>query len=160
MNPPTSQDSTEATHLEKLRHQLSTDMEAIQEKEASLRAYEQRLRLLIEHTHQIRPAPPTTEQYRFSNAPDQAGVDAAWEKYHRASATLEAARRSLSDDRQQLKDREEQVMIREQEVMRREAWVKVREQELTAKLMPAPGKKKTPSAFAAARSMLSLGKSG
>lgn len=157
MNPPTTQDSVEATSLEKLRHQLSTDMEVMQEKEASLRAYEQRLRLLIEHAHQIQAAPPTTEQYRFSNAPDQAGVDAAWEKYHRASATLEASRRSLSEDRQMLKDREEQVMIREQEVMRREAWVKVREQELAAKLMPAPGKPKR--AFAAARSLLSIGKS-
>lgn len=157
MKPTHTQGRTEATHLEKLRLQLSTEMEAMHEKEASLKAYEQRLRLLIEHADQKRPPEGTTEHYRFSNSPDQGNVDAAWEKYNRAHALLEAARRGLSDDRMALKDREEQVMIREQEVARREAWVKVREQEIAAKLLPAPIKAKA-KAKGAFGTLLSLGK--
>jgi predicted nucleic acid-binding Zn-ribbon protein len=157
MNPSHPQDSTEVTHLEKLRTQLSTDMEAMHEKEASLREYEQRLRLLIEHAPQNRPPEGTTQHYHFTTGADQGSLDAAWEKHNRAHALLEAARRGLSDDRMALKDREEQVMIREQEVARREAWVKVREQEVAAKAMPAPIKAQARATgpFAAARKMLS-----
>lgn len=156
MNTPTkAQDRTEESNLEKLRQQLSTDMEAMQEKEASLREYEQRLRLLVEHAHQNKPA-PVTDHYRYTMGPDQ-GIDAAWEKYNRAHALLEAARRGLSDDRMALKDREEHLKLREDDVARREAWVKVREQELTAKAMPSPIKAKARASgpFAAARKMLS-----
>lgn len=164
MNTSPTQESTEVARLAKLRDQLSTDMEAMHQKEASLREYEQRLRLLIEHSegNQAPHAVATTQQYRFSNSSaGQAELDAAWEKYNRAHALLEAARRGLSDDRLALKEREEQTTVREQEVARREAWVKVREQELTAKAMPAPkAKAKTKTAFAAARSLLSGGKSG
>jgi len=160
MKPSHTQDSTEETSLEKLRQQLSTDMEAMQEKEASLREYEQRLRLLVEHAHQTKPA-PVTDHYRYTSGPDQNSVDAAWEKYNRAHALLEAARRGLSDDRLRLKEREEQMTVREQDVARREAWVKVREQEIAAKAMPAPIKAKARASgpFAAARNLLSKGKS-
>jgi hypothetical protein len=162
MNSSPTQDSAEESKLEKLRQQLSTDMEAMQEKEASLREYEQRLRLLVEHAHPANPAPaPTVHTHRYyTTGPDQGSIDAAWEKYNRAHALLEAARRGLADDRLLLKEREEHVTVREQEVARREAWVKVREQELAALAMPAPIKAQARASgpFAAARKLLSKGK--
>ncbi len=133
MNPITSNDSQEAAHLEKLRSQITHDIEIMHEKEASLREYEQRLRLLVDHAHQGHsPQPPS--QYFATHGPAQgsAELDAAWEKYDRAHALLEAARRGLADDRLALKDREQQLAHRETDVARREAWVKVREQELDA----------------------------
>jgi len=125
----TAHDNQEAAHLEKLRSQITTDMEAMQEKEASMREYEQRLRLLVDNAHR-QPAPPPSSQYVVTSA-DARGLDAEWEKYNRAHALLEAARRGLCDDRLALKDREELLHAREVEVARREAWVKLREQELT-----------------------------
>lgn len=131
------QDRVEATRLEKLRDQLSEDMQAMQQREASLREYEQRLRLLVEHAHDNRPV-PNASQFIVTTGPDRSSLDSEWEKYNRAHALLEAARRSLSDDRMVLKERTEQLAIREEEVSRREAWVKVRELELATAQMPPP----------------------
>ncbi len=166
MNSTHTPDRREADRLEQLRTQLSTDMEAMQQKEASLREYEQRIRLLLEHAHgsPAAPAPAASQHYHFSNAPGagQAELDAAWEKHQRAHALLEAARRGLSDDRLALRDREQQVTQREQELARREAWVKAREQELTARAMPPPkARARTRSRLTTAVSnLLSGGKSG
>lgn len=159
MNPITSTDSQEAAHLAKLRSQISTDIEAMHAKEASLREYEQRLRLLVEHAHNGQPAQPAT-QYIVTSTPGQSSseLDAAWEKYERAHALLEAARRGLTDDRLALRDREEQLAQRETDVARREAWVKVREQELDAAAakaaVPPPVKATfTTAPFLAARNL-------
>jgi hypothetical protein len=133
MNTPTTFETEETARLEKLRTQLSTDIEAMQQKEASLREYEQKLRLLVEHASNTQP-PMTTNQHIVTTGQTQAALDAEWEKYQRANALLEAARRSLTDDRLALKEREEKVMVREQEVARREAWIKAREQQVAAKL--------------------------
>jgi len=54
--PATPDTAQEAAHLKKLRDQISTDIEAMQQKEASLKEYEQRLRLLMEHNQQGQPA--------------------------------------------------------------------------------------------------------
>jgi hypothetical protein len=134
MNTPNTSDTTQETaHLEKLRSQISTDIEAMQQKEASLKEYEQRLRLLMEHNRQGQPAPQVNQHYVTSAGPNsQAALDAAWEKHDRAHALLEAARRGLTDDRLALKDREEKLAQREELVSRREAWIKIREQELAA----------------------------
>src|SRR5882757_9679166 len=127
MNTPTTSDTEESARLEKLRTQLSTDIEVMQQKEASLREYEQKLRLLVEHAGNAQP-PHTTNQYMSTNGANagqtQAALDSEWEKFQRANALLEASRRSLTDDRLALQDREEKVMIRDQEVARREAWLK------------------------------------
>ncbi len=131
MNPSTTPDTQEAAHLEKLRTQISTDIEAMQQKEASLKEYEQRLRLLVEHT-QHSPPPQNASQFYVTTGPSQASLDSEWEKYERAHALLEAARRGLCDDRMALKDREEKMLVREEVVARREAWVKVREEEIAA----------------------------
>ncbi len=128
-------ESPEAAHLEKLRSQISTDIEAMQLKEASLREYEQRLRLLVDQAeaHSRPPQPVAPQQYYVASAPDTTELDAAWDKYNRAHALLEAARRGLCDDRLAIKEREERLQVREVEVTRREAWVKVREQELATR---------------------------
>lgn len=131
MNMTTSPSSHEAAHLEKLRMQLSTDIETMQQKEANLKEYEQRLRLLVEHAESRPPQIPnqyfvTSGDARYSAAE----LDSQWEKYERAHALLEAARRGLTDDRLAMREREEKLAQREVEVARREAWIKVREQEL------------------------------
>lgn len=133
MNTPTAADSArETARLEKLREQLSTDIEVMQQKEASLKEYEQRLRLLVEHAHQNLPAQSANKFYVASGPDSQQALDAEWEKYNRAHALLEAARRGLTDDRLALKEREEKLLLREVEVARREAWVKAREPEIAA----------------------------
>ena len=129
MNTTTSHENQEAAHLEKLRSQLSSDIEAMQQKEASLKEYEQRLRLLVDHAHHSPSAQPAS-QFFVTPAPSPANLDGEWEKYNRAYALLEAARRGLCDDRLAVKDREERLQQREVEVTRREAWVKVRQLEL------------------------------
>ena len=168
MNTSNNTDIQESAHLEKLRSQISTDIEAMQQKEASLREYEQRLRLLVDHAQQTQPQQPATaNQMGVSAAPSQdsrESLDAEWEKYNRAHALLEAARRGLCDDRMAVKDREEKLHQREVEVARREAWVKVREQELEtqvkaqvqAQLTPAPKAKHslTAAPFIAAKNLL------
>jgi hypothetical protein len=131
MNTPNTSDSAqEAAHLTKLRAQISTDIEAMQQKEASLKEYEQRLRLLMEHNRQGQPAAQANQVYVTSGPNGQEALDAQWEKYDRAHALLEAARRGLTDDRLALKEREDKLAQREENVSRREAWVKIREQEL------------------------------
>ena len=131
MNTPTNNDSDERASLTKLRSQISNEIEAMQQKEYNLREYEKRLRRLVEQSQggqfsnpAAAPAGPAT--------PGKADLDAEWEKYQRAHALLEAARRGLCDDRLALKDREEKFQQRETEVARREAWIKVRELELEA----------------------------
>lgn len=158
MNPPTtSADTQEAAHLEKLRSQISTDIEAMQQKEASLKEYEQRLRMLVEHAQHSRP-PQTSNQYFATQGQNSASLDAEWEKYNRAHALLEAARRGLTDDRLALKDREERLIQREENVARREAWIKIREQELTAEataraVVPEAKPSFTTAPFLAARNL-------
>lgn len=151
----------ESAHLEKLRTQITTDIESMNQQEANLRDYEQRLRQLVEHTRPSQPAQGKTQQY-IASGPSQIELDSEWEKYERAHALLEAARRSLCEDRLILKDREKAVAFREEEAARREAWVKVREQELAA-LPPVVIKKSKPSftsaQFQAAKNIFSLGKS-
>ncbi len=132
--PAASTTAHEAAHLEKLRTQLSTDIEAMQQQEASLKEYEQRLRLLMQHAQQPLPhhAPRGNQTYIATGPDSQQALDAEWDKYNRAHALLEAARRGLTDDRLAFKEREERLAQREQQVGQREAWVKAREQEIAA----------------------------
>lgn len=143
--PATAQQET--AHLEKLRAQLSTDIEAMQQKEASLKEYEQRLRLLMDHNRQGQPAPQANQVVVTSGPNSQAALDAEWEKYNRAHALLEAARRGLTDDRLAFKEREERLAQREHEVAKREAWIKVREQELAAAAAPKVAKQESNPSF-------------
>ncbi|HRG55708.1 MAG TPA: hypothetical protein PLG56_06695, partial [Lacunisphaera sp.] len=132
--PAASTTAHEAAHLEKLRSQLTTDIEAMQQQEASLKEYEQRLRLLMQHAQQPPPhhAPRGNQTYLATGPDSQQALDAEWDKYNRAHALLEAARRGLTDDRLAFKEREDRLAQREQQVGQREAWVKAREQEIAA----------------------------
>ena len=131
MNESTKPETDEAARIEKLRLQLSADIETMQQKETSLREYEQKLRQLVEQASAAGQSTQNTNQQYVASGRE--ALDTEWEKYERAHALLEAARRSLTDDRLALKDREEKVMIREQEAARREAWLKGREQQVAAK---------------------------
>jgi Retrotransposon gag protein len=131
MKTTTTPEAQETESLNKLRSQISTDIEAMQQKESSLREYEQRLRTLVEQAqHHPQRAPAAAPASPAAQSKEE--LDAEWEKYQRAHALLEAARRGLCDDRMALKDKEEKFAQREVEVARREAWIKVREQELEA----------------------------
>ena len=141
-SPETAQ---ETIHLEKLRAQLSTDIETMQQKEASMKEYEQRLRLLMNHNRQGQPASQANQVVVTSGPNSQAALDAEWDKYNRAHALLEAARRGLTDDRMAFKEREERLAQREVEVARREAWITVREKDLAAAAMPSPAADSNPS---------------
>jgi chromosome segregation ATPase len=129
--PATPKTTQETAHLEKLRAQINTDIEAMQQKEASLKEYEQRLRMLMDHNQQGQPAGQANQVVFTAGPNSQQALDAEWEKYNRAHALLEAARRGLTDDRLAFKEREERLAQREKDVARREAWIKAREQELT-----------------------------
>ncbi len=161
MNPTTPSENQETTRLEKLRAQISSDIETMQQKESSLREYEQRLRLLVDHAHSQPPQPAA--QYFVAQAPAAQNLDAEWEKYHRAHSLLEAARRGLCDDRLALKDREEKLLQREDELQRRESWVKAREHELELQaqakvqeeIQPKAKVSFTTAPFLAARNLLS-----
>ena len=162
MNTSTAANTQESAHLEKLRTQISHDIEAMHLQEASLREYEQRLRLLVDHAHNSRPPMPAPNQYFAAGGETRAELDAEWDKHNRAHSLLEAARRGLSDDRMALKDREEKLHHREVDVTRREAWIKVREQELNTEVaaraaIPEPVAPKpsfTTAPFLAARNLL------
>lgn len=199
MSTPTA---AEVARLEKLRNQLSSDIEVMHQKEASLREYEQKLRVLVEQSghsqspmsltqklsahplsahplstspmtahpmtaHPMTAHPMTSHSVTSHPLSDQAMLEREWDKYQRANALLEAARRALTDDRLAMREREQRVMIREQEVARREAWLKDRELKLTARIeadavAAATPKQKhslTMAPFMAAKQLLSLGKS-
>lgn len=159
-NVPSPQ-QLETAHLEKLRSQLASDIELLQQKEASLRAYEQRLRGLIAQTPSgaadpvaAAAADEAAMNYEYQPAAISGGqdLDAAWEKYNRAHALLEAARRGLVDDRLSLRNYEESLHQREADLARREAWLRVRENELAtpaAESAPAPKPKSKPPFTAA-----------
>ncbi len=159
MNTHTAPDTAQETaHLEKLRAQISTDIETMQQKEASLKEYEQRLRLLVENAHQAQPTQPASQFPGTTGSNSQVALNSEWEKYNRSHALLEAARRGLTDDRLALKEREERFGQREENVSRREAWIKVREQELAATdaakaAIPEPKPSFTTAPFLAAKNL-------
>ncbi|WP_438480938.1 hypothetical protein [Oleiharenicola lentus] len=157
----------EAAHLEKLRTQIASDIEILHRKEASMREHEQRLRDMIESAQPAMRSTVSTTPFMMSMASDHAQLDAGWEKYNRAHALLEAARRGIADDRLALRDRETRAQQREDELDRRETWVKIQEAELTTKKTtpppaPTPTKRKrsfTAAPFLIAKNLLMPGRS-
>lgn len=130
MKKSTSPESLEITRLEALHLQISSDIETLQEKEKGLREYELRLRQLVDQTHQHPQTHQPSPSHSGSMPSIGAKMDAEWEKYQRAHALLEAARRGLCDDRLALKARESDLVRLDEQLSRREAWIKIREQEL------------------------------
>ena len=137
-----------AATLAEERLRLQEDQEALREREDNLREYEGRLRQLqtdIEATRSfgsgsVSSAPLTTRSTPplfnrpSSRAPfnEDAALQAAWEKLHRAREILEAEQKNLRDDRITIREMEIMVKRREEEVTEREARLAEREALVTA----------------------------
>jgi len=135
---------------EKLR--LQEDQDALREREENLREYETRLRSLqaeieASRSYSAPPMPmvsrstPSLFQRPSSRSPfgDDAGLQAAWEKLHRAREILEAEQKNLRDDRITIREQEIQVKRREVELAEREARLAMRESLVAAgPLAPVP----------------------
>jgi hypothetical protein len=125
--------ATNAAALEEERRRIQEDSEALSLREANLREYEARLRALQSEMDATRGAQPARSAAPFSTksmAPfshDDAGLEAAWQKLHRAREFMEAEQAHLRDDRlamhafeAELKEREAAVAVREAQVAAQE----------------------------------------
>ena len=115
------------------QRQLEMDFEALREREANLRQYEARLRGWQEQLDaRAGNADGAGGGAVFGNsatapAATDAELCAAWEKFHRARALLQAEQNQLRDDRMaqhdnllELKRREEELIAREKRLAERE----------------------------------------
>lgn len=151
----------EIAQLEKLRKQIFSDMEAMRAQETNLREYESRLR---DGAGAKSRSPIAKGQASgivrtaSTSAGSEEELNAAWEKFHRAHALLEAERRALCDERIALREERDSLRKQDEEVKRRETWVAQREAELkAANAKPANRKKAfTDAPFAAAKEMFSI----
>lgn len=137
------------------RRRWQEDLEALREREQNLRDYEARLRGLQAEIDAGRGAPAgaaagargTTLFTRpSSTAPfDDAGLQAAWDKLHRAREILEAEERNMRDDRIALRELETQLKRREKELAAREASLAEREALIVAATPPPASGKDEPA---------------
>lgn len=128
------------------RRRLYEDHEALREREANLRDYEARLRALqagieagrvgVEALAPVRGSAPAFQR-PSSRTPftDEAALQAAWDRLHRAREILEAEQDHMRDDRLVQREREAAVKHREETVAAREAELAQREA-LVAAAMP------------------------
>lgn len=135
-----------AATLAEERRRLQEDQEALREREANLREYEMRLRALQAEIEAGRTVPATSAAHATpsiraggaasaspfrpsSRAPfvDDAALQAAWEKLHRARELLEAEQTHLRDDRIAMRDLELSLKRREEAIEAREARLAERE---------------------------------
>ena len=130
---PTSPESPQSAHLEKLHAQLQADIKELQEKETNLRAHEEQLRQLLD---QAAAVPSGLTQTPFS--PPRTELNAEWEKFHRSRALLEAERRAMIDERLLYREQLADLRRHEEALKQREAWVARREKELEAKASASP----------------------
>ncbi len=131
-----------AATLAEERRRLQEDQEALREREANLRDYESRLRSLQAEIEAGRGAPPVTTTRNTaapflrptSKAPfaDDAALQVAWEKLHRARELFEAEHSHLRDERIVVNDQLAAVKAREEALAAREAAVAAREQLIAA----------------------------
>ncbi|HWA86888.1 MAG TPA: hypothetical protein VG710_11740 [Opitutus sp.] len=119
---------------------FTEELAAFREREANLRAYEERLRAGQAQLDARMGAPlgsgspfaRSSSSSPFTGAGD-AGLEAAWNKFHRAHALLEADQRHLRDERMALHETEKQLRQREDGVASREAELAERERVLVEK---------------------------
>ena len=132
----TSADSPQSEHYSipqnETQRQLEMDFEALREREANLRQYEARLRGWQEQLDARSGNADGAGGAGFGNsatapAATDAELCAAWEKFHRARALLQAEQNQLRDDRmahhdhlQEIKRREEELAAREKRLAERE----------------------------------------
>lgn len=144
-----------AAKLKIERQRLVEDAEALQLREANLRDYEARLRALqseIDNTRGGAPRSSTPFQSRSSTPfPSDAGLDAAWQKLHRARELCEAEQAHLRDDRIAMRAFELELKQREALVTAREILVTEQEAIIAAGARPAKAQPvpeaEQPSAF-------------
>lgn len=130
-----------AASLAQERRRLQEDQEALRERETNLRDYEARLRALQSEIESGRigtasaTRPTATPFLRPSSRTpfaDDAALQAAWDKLHRAREILEAEQSHMRDERIVHQDREATVKQREDAVAVREAAAAEREALLVA----------------------------
>jgi predicted transcriptional regulator len=137
-----------AETLAEERRRLQEDHEALREREVNLREYEARLRALQAEIDANRTAPaPRAQALGYSYTPaaaststrptsktpfhDDAALQTAWDKLHRAREILEAEQNHLRDERIMLREQVAAVKAREQAVSEREAKLAEREALMT-----------------------------
>ena len=136
-----------AATLAEERRRLEEDQDALRERESNLREYEARLRALqadIEAGRAVitpgpasgRGAAPavTRPSIPIPALVEDAALQAAWEKLHRAREILEAEQNHLRDDRIALRELDLAVKRREEAVAEREAFLLEREALIMAAL--------------------------
>ena len=127
--------------LNEERRRLLEDQEALRVREANLREYETRLRALqaeLEAGGTVMTAPVRGTVVPFvrpsSRVPfeNDAALQAAWEKLHRAREILEAEQTHMRDERIVLHEQQKEVKRREEEATAREAHIAEQEQAIAA----------------------------
>lgn len=151
-----------AATLAEERRRLQEDMDALREREKNLREYEARLRALQAEIDASRdgksgdtanPAAPKAVVSPLRTAlQDEAALQSAWEKLHRARELLEAEQKNMRDDRIILRDQQTELKAREKAVAAREAVLAEREA-LVAAALPTTGSNPPVGAAASAVSM-------
>ncbi|HEX2852673.1 MAG TPA: hypothetical protein VHO24_05500 [Opitutaceae bacterium] len=136
-----------AAALEAERRRLDEDADALRLREANLREYEAHLRALQSEMDALRGGQPHTGTPFPSRslppfAHDDASLEAAWQKLHRARELSEAEQAHLRDDRLTMHAFEVELKQREAAVAAREARVAEQEELLAA----APRTKREPMA--------------
>lgn len=122
-----------AAALELERRRLQEDAEALQLREENLREYEARLRALQSEMDAARggasrTAPPLPTRTTAPFSQEDVGLDAAWQKLHRAREISEAEQAHLRDDRLSMHAFETELKQRETTLAAREARVAAQEQ--------------------------------
>lgn len=143
--PKATRPATEkwAATLADERSRLQEDMDALREREENLREYEARLRQLQAEIEAgrapivalganppipTRSTPPAFHRpSRLAPFHDDASLQAAWEKLHRAREILEAEQKNLRDERITIREQEFQMKRREESIAEREARLAERE---------------------------------
>lgn len=163
---PGSSAAPESDVRSDLGGQLAADLEALREREENLRKYEVRLRdwqaqldATVAAGGSASPFMRRTSGNPFpSSGPLDSALEAAWSKFHRARALLEAEQIQLRDDRLVLRDREQMLKQREAELAEREA--RVAQHEADAATLPAPSavQRLTQAPFLAAKAVFRVGR--
>jgi hypothetical protein len=141
--------------------QLAADLEALREQEENLRKYEVRLRewqaqldATVAAGGSASPFMRTTSASPFPGGPVDPALEAAWAKFHRARALLEAEQNQLRDDRLALRDLEQRLKEREAELAAREAQLAQREADAaTNACAPSAVQRLTQAPFLAAKAV-------
>lgn len=138
------------------RRQLESDFEALREREANLQRYEARLRTWQEQLDG-RSASKNSGGMASSDAPfggthsataTDSEICAAWDKFHRARALLQAEQNQLRDERMAFRDAKADMDRREADITTRET--RLAERELLLKIAvgaTTEDERKSPSAM-------------